>query len=306
MANGKNDMVMWAILGILVYALFIQKAPAVMTDGQAGINLCDVVQPKASFTGQRMFLSGTQLTSDYVRVIKVNGMTKDLGQVSMNSGSINTDANGKYALYFGIDNSTTYYATKEDYTAPCQEATDNKVGVMCAKDTAPTVVAMDQYGQVQGGPASMTNAQDIDADQEKTVKVRLTAAADKCFGNPGVTMDNAVCFKYNTSLYLSVETNTGKQVTPYNVANNASVTGMSIACYKMAKVADNGEIEIPVTIKATSTDPGNVAGSNISVMFKDVDMTLNADDLSEIVGFEDEDNNNIGSQFVNTTIIIAA
>lgn len=297
----KGDFAIWAVVGILAFAVFGGQgaAPAGTGTGSGnGVDLCTVVQPSASFTGQRMFLEGTSITDEYVRVIKANGIAKDLGSKSLNSGTLNTDPSGVYKLYWAL-NSTTYYGVPEDYTAPCKEAVDNKVGGLCMIDTAPSVRVYNEDGDV-------STAQAVGADDERNVIVKVRVASDKCYGNPSaaVTGANAICFKYNSTVLKKVSTTSNPIAVPYNISATNTTSGMDISCFELKKLKDNEEVEIPVKIQSTSDEPANEFGNNISIFLDDIALDINQDTLAQISGFQDEDNNALGAKQVEGTYII--
>lgn len=291
MAKNEGMIIAGAIIvAVLLLGQQGDTPPTQVTNG-GGIDLCALVDGQASFTGQNMYLAGTAVTTEYVRVLR-QGSIMDLGQISTNSGTVALTPGATYKLYYG-ENSTTYYTGLETYNAPCQDATDDKVARLCTMDTAPTLTIYNENGQVVTGASTDVTA--IAADEVVDVEVKIKAAADKCFGNPDAPNGNAICFKYNSTYYTNVKTDTPAISTPYNISNILSATGYAISCYDLPKVADTDSVIIPVTIEATSTDPnGGVAGANISVIIDDIAFDLNADNLEEIWGFEDEDNNALG------------
>jgi len=243
-----------------------------------------------------MFVKGTAITDEYVRVFKMNGDFQDLGQTSTNSGTLSTAPNGKYSIMVG-ENSSTYYTSVSDYTAPCQDATDNKVGTLCYIDTDPTVTVKDENEDSQ---TSSTFAQAITTNDEVDVLVKIKVASDKCFGNPSAEGDNAICFKFNNTALTSVETGTGSTNLPY-AATAYAAAGYSINCYKFDKLADKGSVELSTTIKSGASQPG--VDHNVTIYLDDVAFDLNADSLEAIWGFHDESNNALGSAIVTGDFI---
>ena len=283
-----------AIISIVVLLAMNLNQPAADNGNNGGVDFGAVVEPSAVLTGQRMFLASTALTTEYARVIEVNGgsANRDLGLISLNSGSTDTTAGKTYKIYYGENSSQAdggYYTNAETYVAPVQDSADNKVGIECLFDAAPSITVFDEYGQVQ---SAGTNIQAIGADDEKDVKIRVRAAVDECYGNPNAPTENAICFKYNSTAYSSVVADTGAQVTPFIIGANNVSAGHAISCYKLPKLADNGFVDIMVKIKSTSTQPTTV--DNITILLDDVAFDIDADLLTEIWGFEDEDNNELG------------
>ena len=260
------------------------------------ISLIRGQKPEASFTAERMFLKGTAITTEWVRVFKMNGDFQDLAQTSTDSGVLSTAPEGKYRLMYG-ENSTTYYTQVVDYEAPCQDATDNKVGVLCYIDTDPTVTVKDENDDSQ---TSSTFAQAVTTSDEVDIIVKVKVASDKCYGNPSAEGDNAICFKFNNTALTSVKTETGSSDLPY-AATAYAAAGYSINCYNLPKLADRGEVELPVTIKSGSSEPG--VDHNVTIYLDDIAFDLDADDLIEIWGFHDEDNNALGAALVTGDFI---
>jgi len=311
MPNNK-DLVLWVIAGVLAYFVFMGQ-PATTTvvnqpasngggsSGGSGVDLCTVVQPTASFTGQRMFQETTALTSDWVKIIKENDILSDLGYVTMNSGTKDLQPKMKYKLYYGLNSSATagYYPALESYEGPCAEGTQAKVGVLCLRDTAPTVTVKNEDRDAQSGA---TNAQAISSDDEKTVYLKLQTASKKCYGNPQISdKQNVVCFKYNTTIWDSVTVpDSTLRGTPQGLDSSYGATGFRIACYEFKTLKNNEYVEVPVKINsAVSINPDSTG--NISFYLDDVDYDLDAYTLQEIRGYEDETYNDLGVAVVTTS-----
>lgn len=274
------------------------------TATSTGVDLSALIDGTVTFTGSRAYLAGTALTAEYVRVIEKNGEKKDRGTISLNSGTLSASPKKKFDLTWfwnatSVAPSANYYAYPETYVYPSAER-DTKSGIGYLIDTAPTISIFDEYGQVQ---TSAANLQALGADDVKTVTLRIRAASDKAYGNPAATLSNAVCFSYNTTHIQNVETNTGSVSAPYAISSEYSKAGAGLSCYNLPKVADLKYEDVPVTIKATSSEPGTYA--NISVYTDDIAYDLNADTLDGIWGFQDEDNNALGDGVETTTIYIS-
>jgi hypothetical protein len=299
------------IAGAIIVAVLLLnnqgQAPAPVSNGGGntggGIDLCKLVDGQASFTGQDKFLSGTSRSTDWVRVIEINGdgMKRDIGQISMNSGSQGITPNHNYKLYFGENTtSTSRYTYLEEYTGPCQDATDNKVGYLCTVDTSPTTTVYDENGDVN---TAENNAQAIGAGEIVDVSVKVKVAADQCYGNPQAPGKNAICFDYNSSIYSSVKGDTPGQDVPYSVSSGKTA-GFGQECYELDKLSDTQSqiVNVKLTPLSGDTNPATTDG-NVTVSLEDVAFDLNQDTLEEIWGFEDEDNNNLGQTSAVTDTI---
>lgn len=301
MDKGLEKLLAIAVIGFIAFQVFGgQKAPAPSTtvitpSGGSGdaVDLCKLVDGQISFTGQRMFLSGTALTNEWVRVIRI-GSKMDLGLISENSGTVSVTPNANYKLYYG-ENSTTYYTVVEDYKAPCQDSADNKVGVECLIDTAPTTTTFDENGQVM---TATQNGQAIGASEVVDMEFKVKVAADSCYGNPQSPVKNAVCFDYNSTVFDSIKANTPSIKAPYSISA-AKTAGLAQACYELNLLKDTESQVLTITFDATATQP--TSDHNVTVSIEDVDVDLNQDTLEEIWGFEDETNTNLGDG-INTDV----
>ena len=300
MAKNESSIIWIVAIVAVVLLMNQQQAPPPPPDnggndngGGTDVDLCRLVDGQASFTGVNKYLKGTALTTDFVRVIK-QGSIMDLGQISMNSGTVSLSPSATYKLYYGENTSSdTRYTSVETYVAPCQDATDNKVGTLCTVDTAPTITIYNSDGQVL---TNGSNVQAIAQDEVVDVEVKVKVAADKCYGNPESGKKNAICFGYNSTTYESVKANTpSSAATPYSIGNIQS-TGFATSCYELNLLEDTASQILTVTLKpASGKNPAPDSSDNITIKLEDVDFDLNQDTLEEIWGFEDESNNNLGA-----------
>ena len=299
----KDNLILVIIAVVAVVLIMRQPATTTTPTTNGGIDLCKLVESEMSLTGQRMFVASTSLSSEWARVIKSNGdgTIKDKGLISMNGGTTDTKPKAPYDIYLG-ENSTTYYTQPKSYTAPCDDATDDVVGVLCTIDTTPTITTFDEFGRPQ---SAGTNEQAITASSVTDVTVRVKVSADECYGNPYAPSKNAICLKYITTTagYQSVVANTGTQDTPYTIgSNNASAT-YAIDCYKLDLLKDTEYQDITITLTADDSF-SQTAASNITVFSDDIAFDLDADTLDEIWGFEDEDNNELGDTTLDASATI--
>ena len=286
------------IVGVIIFAVvFLGKTPAETPTTNGGINLCALVESEIAFTGQTMFSAGTARPQSHVRVIRNNGdgTIKDKGLILMDSGTTDTKPKATYKLYFG-ENHTDYYTHVMSYTAPCEDATDDKVGVLCTIDTTPTITVFDEFGRpITTG----SNTQEIGTAESVDVSIQVKVSADECFGNPYAPKKNAICFGYNSTAYESVSVIGGTAVsTPFAVTTNSvsDVGGLSqvYKCFELDLLKDTQRATLDVNIQAaTGQDPAGT-NNNISVTINDMAFDLDADTLDEIWDFQDENDNELG------------
>ena len=253
-----------------------------------------MIDADVSFNGVNKYASGTALTSEYVRVLRLNNGGKDLGAKSLNSGALSVTPEADYKFHFFFNSSgpsSTYYVDTQDYTAKIQDSVDNVVGQGCAIDTDPTVTVRTSSGQTQ---TAASNAQAISAAATVNVEVDIRAHTDKCYGTPNAPKGNAICFGYDTTYFTTVKPNTKWISVP------RSVTGLSLGtvkCYEFATIAD-GQRET-LTVKLTANAEPTTA-HNISIYIDDISFDLNADNLAEIWDFTDESGNQL-SDIISST-----
>lgn len=298
----KNEGLVIAIVAIAAILLLGQNANVPPAGGDVpnnnnagGVDLCKLVDGQVSFTAQDKFLAGTARTGDWVRVIELNGdsQKRDLGQISLDSGTKAVTPEGNYKLYYGENTtSTARYTYIEDYSAPCKDATDYKVGFLCTVDTVPTVTVFDENGQVQSG---VTNAQAMGANAITTLDVKVKVAADQCYGNPQAPSKNAICLGYNGTVFDSVKASTTSSAIPYSVSSDdQKPAGYSQSCYELDLLKDTGSQTLQVTMDASATQPTG-QGHAVNITLEDAAFDLDQDSLNEIWGFQDESNNNLGA-----------
>lgn len=310
MPKDNNMMVAVIVIVLLVFFANQEEEPIIINgdngnNGRDTIDLCKLVESESAFTAQRLYLAGTALPGEGVRVIRMNGeIRKDLGQKSLNSGTLSTDPGVTYQLYFG-ENSSLYYTKPKPYTAPCKDATDDVMEQLCRYGNL-TIKVLNEYGQVQSN--STQNRQAVGSDQEKTVELELTLnQSDTCYGNPDAPTGNAMCFKFNTTVIQSVKIDGASTTsTPTAISNSYNAAGFDIDCYEFEKMSDNQELTLMATITATSTDPGTSLSHNgIYIYTDDIAFDLDADTLEPIWGFEDEDDNALGTSVAGTAIYLS-
>lgn len=295
MANNINGFWIIVLIAVLFFASNGQNVETQPSDNN--VNLADIVNPSVTFHGQRMFLSGTSLTTESVRILKSNGEDKDLGYKSLNSGTLSLEPNKDYKLLFFMNDSapsSLYYVDVMDYTAKEKDSTEDLTGQGCRIDSTPTFTSYNTNYQPQTATAY---AQSVSANSEADVSVRIAVSSDECYGMPDAKdkgYSNALCFAYNANAFDDVETNTGMVSIPFSVSSAAA--GKAVSCYKMPILSDMEEFNVVVHLDAGATEPTNA--HNITVYAEDIAFDLNADNLQEMWSYSDEDNNNLGSSLV--------
>lgn len=284
---------LWA--GLLILVLFFisqQSSSTINTPTDSNVDLSNIVNPSFSFRGVRMYMEGTSLSTESVKIIEHNGDVTDLGYKSLNSGTLNVIPNAKYTLYFFMndtDPSGTYYVDKQEVVGPVKDSVTPLSGLGCKIDKRVIFSSYNAGGQRQTADAyaiSLTAGQTVDTT------IRIKTYIDECFGSPSATKDNVVCFGYNANYIKLVQANTEMVSPPLGISNTAQ--GQSLSCYAFDVLKDGSEVILNVNIAAhASNEPTNA--HNITVYADDINFDINSDTLEEIEGFDDEDGNNLGA-----------
>jgi len=292
-SNNSNNFFAFILIVVLLFALQQPANTPESADNQPDYS--DLVEPGVSFTGQNTFVSGTALSSEYVRIIKkTDGMREDMGTKSLASGTLATVPNQDYSFYFFFNTtapSHQYYVDVMDYTGPSTEATESLVGYGCSIETSPIFVSRNVAGQVQSASA---NAQAMTTSTAYDMELNIKVHSDKCFGMPDAEGDNALCFIYNGNAISSIKANTDYiSVKPQSVTLSTEAMSKSVSCWEFPKLSDLNDISIPYTVTTGTTEP--TIAHNITVVAADFSFDLNTNTLEEIWGYEDEYGNALGA-----------
>lgn len=285
----KTNTIFAVILVAVLIYMWQQPASSPTQDTTNNVDISNLIDATVTFTGKNMFEAGTSLKTENVRILKLNGDDKNLGHKSLDSGTLTVTPGENYKFYFFMNDtapSSNYYVNLIDYVGKPQE-NDDVVGEGCAIDSSLTFTSYNSGYQTQSGS---TNAQSVTTSEDITVSIRVASSMDTCYGMPDASKENAVCFTYNTAAFSKVETTTNSVSTPSSLANLSSI---GIACYEMPKLKDGSVAEMNIHLLSGSTEP--TTEHNISVYAEDVNLDLDANTLDEILGYNDEDGNNLGS-----------
>ena len=142
----------------------------------------------------------------------------------------------------------------------------------------------------------VNTAENMGANDQATVKWKMTADDNVCVGNPTAGGDNLANYRYNTTLYSEVtqlDSSSNAQTAQSTPTGIATVSGTAIRSYTFPVVCDNAFVERQVLVKTLGTAPDS-SSDEINMTVSDVSVDFDADTLNKIVGYVDEDNNDIG------------
>ena len=141
----------------------------------------------------------------------------------------------------------------------------------------------------------VNTAEAMGANDQATVQWKITANDNVCVGNPTAGGDNAMSYTYNTTVFSDVvqlDSSSNNQVAISTPTSVTAVAGKATRTYTFPVVCDNADVKRKVLLR-TLTAP--VADQDhINMTFHDVSVDRNEDTLAKIVGYADEDNNDIG------------
>lgn len=287
-----SNNIVWVLVLILGIALSQSQTPTPTDNSQnpPATNYANYIDSGIMFNAQDKFLSGTSLGTESVRIIKTNGVVKDLGYKSLNGGTLATEPGDNYKIYYFMNttSSTSYYSYVENYIAPPIESTQAKIGYGCQMDTSPTFFAITSSNQVQ---SSTANAQAVSANSVVEMTVKVKVHSNKCYGTPNATKQNAICFTLDG--FSNINANSGSVSQPRSMA---ALGAMS--CYNLPLLENLDVAEIPLTLTSGATEP--TVAHNITVYSDDIGLDLDGTDLHEIWDFTDEKGNSLGTPTYQT------
>lgn len=292
-----NKLFALILIVVLVY-IARQPAPETLPPPDT-TDYTSLIDAGVSFTGRNLYKTGTALSTEDVRVIRMNEGKKDLGYFSLDRGTLSVVPRVDYRFYYFMNTSPSenYYVDVEDYTGKEQDAVDDVFGEGCEIDTAPIFWVEASNGKTQSATA---NAQSLAASGTTDVTINIKAHSDKCYGAPDATAEgkgNLICFVYTSTPYSKIEINTKTASATKSIMTSGNYSNKVSSCYEFPVIQNVETYSVPVSIVATTTEPTNA--HNITVMSEDVDVDINADNLNEIWGYEDEDNNDLGAPLVH-------
>ena len=227
---------------------------------------------------------------------------------------------------YGAENSTQYYTNRKDIDVEDAESQNVFINVY-RNDSVPTLVMFNDRDQVN-------TAQPIGANDIKTVKIRVTAGSRVALGNPTIKCtesgtsktqnaicikDNAMCFRYNTSVWDSVKPTdaTYGSFPGSTTVKDADLvaTGFTTSCYKFPVLVGTQpnefglpkEFDMSTEIDSDSVnDPTTAFDNQINASVWDVDYDLDANTEQEIASIQDESDNNLGAASFDSILVLAS
>ncbi len=300
MAQNQQNMLLWAGLIILGIIVFQSGALGGDTGGDNGDGTGSpgtIIIPDGfldtviTFESKDMFSPATDAGDQHLILKLGNGGA--LENVIVSDGGTKTASNGDDYIILvgnatgpgGYTAGTSYYPVLKEGRIPARET------FTIAKDQPKTSAGTDLTFTYYNQDETANTPQSLAASAEKTISFKLSAANDKCWGNPDTEAENVICFYHDTAYVREVEATDLTQVSTPNSAGKCN--GNTTTCYNVPVLCDNADsARYNLVLKAGTTDP--TVKNSINVSFHDVSYYVNQDTLAVEVGVEDEDLNDIG------------
>lgn len=212
-------------------------------------------------------------------------------------GTVNTSATGptvspgdEVQVWFGAGDATYYGSLFSNGDVPCK-GTYEIAGRLHTKDTGVTMTVFDEFENPQDGA---TNNQTLGIGETVEMKMRVKGNHEKYYGNPEVSMNNALTVEYRSTEIDTIEvTQDGAELSSAGVpvAELVSNVNNREIAFEMPKIAGSGNVEYFLIIKA---DDINNPSEDITLKIYDADYFYNSETGNIGTGWEDESDSDIG------------
>ncbi len=296
-AGKGTNLVVILVVAALAYGLIFgvpdfggekDVDPTPVTGSTAGCAVEDIsFSPKMNQMGKL----GTVVTGTNYLIV-----TDNIGAVA--SGTATTVATNKdLKVYFG-ENSTTHYTVVGELNTDCSDPLTYSVELAKA-DTSLRINLFTDTNQAN----AVAETQDIGSDDVVDMKICAKTSADEFYGNPACD-HNVVIVEFDKTYIQDIEGDLGDAdyTTQFFTATNTSNDGD--VSLKFPLIGENTEECINLEITATSSNPTSSIAKPI-IHFYDCDVDKNEDDLTEVIGVEDEDDNSIALSTQVKTIYLS-
>lgn len=297
----NNNLIAWVLIGLVAVAVFggADKIMSAFTGEEApadgAVISCDLDNVALTVGSNRLGKAGTEPGEGFRMFIKDSAGNWLDKSTKAEDSSTDVSVNSEFKIYSG-ENSTTYYTKKVTGNVDCS----NPYEVFTSLAFASTSV--DAYITNYDGTLNSASAMALTTSQKKTEKVTMNTAVDEFYGNPDANCKNIVVFVYNKTQYDEVKIQGATKVSVPLVHSAGIDTVNQSVAYEIAPLA--GGIERVYSVDITVSDDGNPGATQDIWMYEyDCDYDLNADDLSEIIGVEDESNNDLGTATTELNVI---
>ena len=247
------------------------------------------IENKGTATGDdhRVWLNGV-----YV------GIYADGGTLTASPGDEVEVLFGNYSEMGGHDLTSSFYPTFETSTLGCV-GTKTLAGFQ--KDLNSSAVTVNVFNADNGFINTVWGAsadtQDLSADGEETVEMKLQATSEDFFGDGDVI----VVFDANQNAFSDVILEGATETSA--PSHHSSVANSRTYAYEISELAGSKRESFDITLKAGSTEPDGTNG-NVTITLYDSCYYVNAETNEIVKGYSDEDNNDLcGKQAIGAVYV---
>lgn len=264
---------------------------AVMTVGPAEYRYSPTTSVSNLY--HRVFVDGIN------RGLKADGSTMDVTTPKRVGGT-----DGAAVEIYYAENATGFYAAKHAFSVPCVSAfataarPDSDAYQIVANQTT-TTMTISVFNDDDGLLNQETNNESITANDAANLDIKVNYGGKRGFspyGKIGITV------KYNGTAFDEVELSSGdttvtKGTVPTFRSNLNSSVGYTLETWEVPGIQSLTTIvqHYNLYVESSSLDPVATNNEKISVFFDDQDYFLNTDTGKEEIGYEDNDNTQVGT-----------
>lgn len=220
----------------------------------------------------------------------------DTGTLTIGSGK-----EGRVLFGNSSEISAGFYPTLQNFKVACETEAQTVSGMQKDKNsTALTITVFDQAGRVQN---ASDNPQAVDVNGESTIKVQIKSSSRDYFGDEKI----AVVFDVNSNAWDDVEISgiggLSANAISSTPAVHAGLASSKAITWEIAELKGSSLYEYSLTLDAGATEP-TTANGNITVSMYPQSYFLNAETGEPQKGYNDEQNNYVGTQKAGFTIYV--
>jgi hypothetical protein len=295
--NFKKGIATWLILILVIggVALFMKNGGSELnaskeTESGTGIGQCPFGETTVKLSGFDYNNKGTSITE--VHSIFVNG---DYYGTLANLGTFTASPGDEVTVLFGnnTEASAGFYATKVTEKIGCV-GTKTITGFQKDKVSSVTISL---FNSDDGLINSGSDANEVTASGEETIEMKLKGTSEDFYGEQNVI----VVFDASSSVFQDVKVSGAKKVSV--PSQHTTVASTKAFAYELASIDGSAWETYSVVLEATSSEP--TLANNISVSLYDNAYFIDAETNEIVMGYEDEDYNDVGFTTATGTIYIS-
>lgn len=195
-----------------------------------------------------------------------------------------------------------FYPTLQYFKVACETEAQTISGMQKDKNSSVlTITTFDQAGQIMN---ASQNAQAVEVSGEATIKVQMKGSSRDYFGDEKI----ALVFDANTNAYDDVEVSGIGGLSANSLSStpgvHAGLASSKAITWEIAELKGSSLYEYSLTLDAGATEP-TTANGNITASMYPQSWFLNAETGEPQKGYNDEQNNFVGTPRAIFTIYVS-